>query len=98
RFAGASWPKEQKIAYRASRWIQAGQEHLVYFHNFFDCLVLANDLPPQGGLKILRICAAPVWIKCSIKTGPHTYPRLIRPRAPRKKGMNAEMEAVALEL
>ena len=36
-----------------------------------DGLVLTNDFPSQSAFKILRVCAAPAWIECSIKAGPH---------------------------
>jgi hypothetical protein len=55
--------------------IQAGQKHLVNFCDFFDGLILADNLAAQGGFKLSGITAAAAWIEygsevCSHKNFP----------------------------
>src|SRR6478672_2468162 len=64
-FPGPGGPQEQKIAYRASRRIQPGQEHLVDLHDFFDGLILPDDLATQSGVELPRVVAAAVRVKHS---------------------------------
>src|SRR5262249_61187133 len=47
--------QEQEIAHGAAWGIQPRQEHLVYFDDFLDGLILAYDFPPQTGFKVLSI-------------------------------------------
>jgi hypothetical protein len=47
RLAGPGGSKKKKIPNRASRRIQAGQEHLVDFDDFINRLILPDNPPPQ---------------------------------------------------
>src|SRR5690349_6270247 len=70
RLARAGGAKEKKVSHRTPRSVQPGKKHLVDFNNFLYGRVLANNLAPQRGFKVLRIRAAPCRIKSSIKAGP----------------------------
>src|ERR1700739_33018 len=57
--AGPGGPNKQQVAYRAPGRIQPRQKHLVDLSDLLDRLVLPDNLPVQGSLKIARIIAAP---------------------------------------
>jgi hypothetical protein len=70
-FAGASGTKKEQVADRASRGIQASQEHLVNLDDFFDRQILSDYLAPQCTFKFGGIATAPVGVKHRINTGSH---------------------------
>ena len=70
-FARTSWPKKEEIANRTSRSVQARQKHLVDLGNFFDRIVLADDLAPNGIVEILRVAGAAGGVKSRIQSGFH---------------------------
>ncbi len=71
RLARSRRSKKQKVPDRAAGRIQPSQEHLVNFGDLLDGRVLANDLAPESGFKILRRIAAPRRIQRCIESGFH---------------------------
>jgi hypothetical protein len=99
RLAGAGGPKKKQVADWTSGSVQARKKHLVNLNDFFDRGVLADNLPPQGGFKVLRVRAAPSRIKSCIKAGPHKFlASICRGRLLILRGINLEMGATAAEL
>jgi hypothetical protein len=82
RFAGAGRAKKKQVANRTARGIQAGQEHLVDFHNLIYRLILSNDTASQGGIEFCCIAATPTGVKHRINTGSHKA--LLRQKKRRK--------------
>src|SRR5581483_2314857 len=64
--------EKEKIAYRTSRRIQTGQEHLVNLHHLLNCLVLADDLAAKCVVEILGVCAAPGRVEYCCKIRSHS--------------------------
>ena len=59
RFARTGRPQKQEVAHRTPWRIQPRQKHLVELGHLLYGRILADDLPPQSGLKILRFAATP---------------------------------------
>ena len=97
--ARAGGPEEKQIADGTPRRVQAGEEHLVDFGDFFDRDVLAHDLAADGVFKVLRVAAATARIEGCIDAGFHN-PQLSRgPVSSRRRGdLRHEMGEAALEL
>src|SRR5258708_33031750 len=92
RLARAGRPKKEKVSHGTSWSVQPREKHLINFHHFFDGRVLANDFPPQSGFEVLRVRAAPGWIKCSIKAGPHKLPASFAEDSSQFRRCKREME------
>ncbi len=70
-FARAGGPKEQEIANRTARRIQARQKHLVDFDHFLDGLVLTDDLAAKGAFKFSGIIGAARWVEHGVDDSFH---------------------------
>ena len=70
-FSRAGGPKEQKIANRTARRIQARQKHLVDFDHFLDGLVLTDDSAAKGAFKFSGIIGAARRVEHGVDDGFH---------------------------
>src|SRR5260221_327872 len=74
RLARAGRPKKEKVSHGTPWSVHPRENHLIISHHFSDARVVPKFFPPQGGLEVLRVRAAPGRIRCIIKAGPHKSP------------------------
>src|SRR6476469_3121989 len=63
RLARTCRPQKEEIPHGPTGSVQARQEHLINFYDFFDRLVLANDLSAKCGFKVPGVITSAVGIE-----------------------------------
>src|SRR5271165_2118314 len=69
--AGTRRSEEQEISDWPAGRIQSRQKHLIDFGDLRDSGILAYDLAPEGGFKLLRVVAASRGIQSFVQSGFH---------------------------